>query len=103
MELQYYINPIIEKADYIKLEFEKSDVGKDVTFGFSLQDSKSGRIEWDSVHELQRLLKKALEKTNWRDGVNYRSGFIYGRFRGVEGEENIKKLVEIRLRKESKK
>jgi hypothetical protein len=95
-ELQKLLDPILEKAGYVKLEFEKPEMQKDVILGFGLQDSKPGRSEWDSVHELQKLLKKALEGTNWRlmsDGVRYRLGFLTGRLRGVEGEENLKKLV----------
>jgi len=101
-ELQSLLNPVVEKAGYAKLEFEKPDLQKDVILGFSLQDGKSGRGEYDSVHQLQRLIKKTLENTNWRlmsDGVKYRLGFLQGSFRGVEGEESIKKLVEANTKK----
>jgi predicted Zn-ribbon and HTH transcriptional regulator len=96
-ELQNLLSPIIEKAGYAKLEFEKPELQKDVILGFSLQDSKSGRSEMESVYELQKLFKKVLADTNWRlmsDGVNYRLGFLTGRLRGVEGEENLRKLIE---------
>ena len=96
-ELQKLLDPILEKAGYCKLEFEKPELQKDVILGFGLQDSKSGRSEWDSIHELQKLFKKALEGTNWRlmsDGVRYRLGFLQGRLKGVEAEEDLKKLVE---------
>jgi len=96
-ELQGILDPILEKAGYVKLELEKPELQKDVVLGFSVQDSKSGRSEWDSIHELQKLFKKSLEETNWRlmsDGVNYRLGFLTGRLRGIEGEENLLKLME---------
>ena len=96
-ELQNLLAPICEKAGYIKLEFEKPELQKDVTLGFSLQDSKSGRSEWDSIHELQKLIRNTLNGTNWRlmnDGINYRLGFLQGRLKGVEGEENLRKLIE---------
>ncbi|MFZ2975889.1 MAG: hypothetical protein WA055_04680 [Candidatus Moraniibacteriota bacterium] len=96
-ELQNILSPICEKAGYVKLEFEKPEIQKDVTLGFSLQDSKSGRSEWDSVHELQELIRNTLKETNWRlmsDGVNYRLGFLTGKLRGVEGEENLLKLID---------
>ncbi len=48
-ELQNLLNPVCEKAGYSKLEFEKPELQKDVALGFSLQDAKSGRSEWDSV------------------------------------------------------
>lgn len=105
-ELQKLLDPILEKAGYVKLEFEKPDLQKDVMLGFGLQDSKSGRSEWDSVHELQKLFKKALEGTNWRlmsDGVRYRLGFLQGRLKGVEAEEDLRKLVENDLKKRDNK
>lgn len=96
-ELQKLLDPILEKAGYVRLEFEKPDLQKDVVLGFGLQDSKSGRSEWDSIHELQKLLKKSLEGTNWRlmsDGVRYRLGFLQGRLRGIEDEEGLKKIAQ---------
>ncbi|MFA6485727.1 MAG: hypothetical protein WCV59_05610 [Parcubacteria group bacterium] len=96
LELQKILDPVIENAGYAKLEFEKPDLQKDVILGFGLQDEKSGRNDRESVHELEKLIKKALEDTNWRlmsDGVNYRLGFLTGRLRGVEGEDNLKRLI----------
>ncbi len=97
VELQTHLNPLIEKAGYTKLEFEKPDLQKDVILGFSLQDAKSGREEYDSRQNLGKLLKASLQPTNWRlmsDGVQYRLGFLQGRLKGVEGEENLRKLLE---------
>lgn len=101
-ELQNLLNPLVEKSGYIKLELEKPELQKDVILGFNLQDAKSGRKEYDSIHDLQKLLKEALKPTNWRlmsDGVRYRLGFLQGRLRGVEGEENLRKLIEKDFRK----
>ncbi|HAT74057.1 MAG TPA: hypothetical protein DCS08_03560 [Candidatus Moranbacteria bacterium] len=104
-ELQNILSPICEKAGYVKLEFEKPEIQKDVTLGFSLQDSKSGRSEWDSVHDLQKLIRNTLKETNWRlmsDGVNYRLGFLTGKLRGVEGKEKLLNLVEKDFKKRDK-
>lgn len=98
-ELQNLLNPLIENAGYAKLDLEKPDIQKDVVVGFGVQDTKSGRQEYDSIHELQRIIKKALEPTNWRlmsDGITYRLGYLQGRLNGVEGEENLKRLVAVR-------
>lgn len=106
VELQSLITPVIEKAGYTKLEFEKPDLQKDVVLEFSLQDAESGRGDYDSVHNLQKLLKKTLEPTNWRlmsDGVSCRLGFLQGRLRGIEGEEKLKELVVQSMLKASKK
>lgn len=95
-ELQNLLDPIIEKSGYAKLEFEKPKIEKNVILEFSLQDIKSGRDKNNSTYDLQRLLKKTLEDTNWRlmsDGVNYRLGFLTGRLKGFESEEDILELV----------
>ncbi|OGI36017.1 MAG: hypothetical protein A2259_01685 [Candidatus Moranbacteria bacterium RIFOXYA2_FULL_43_15] len=95
-DLQKFLDPIIERAGYAKLEFEKPDLQKDVILGFGLQDAKSGRSDRESAYELKKLLKKSLEGTNWRlmsEGVSYRLGFLTGRLRGAEGEEDFKKLI----------
>ena len=102
VELQTLLDPLLEKAGYTKLEFEKPDLEKDVILGFSLQDAKSGRVEYDSIHDLQKLLKEVLSPTNWRlmsDGVSYRLGFLQGRLRGVDGEEKLKALLESEQKK----
>lgn len=96
LELQNLLNPVIDRAGYIKLEFDKPDMTKDVVVGFSLQDNKPGRGDRNSVYELQGLIKKALGGTNWRlmsDGISYRLGFLNGRFSGVEGEVALIKLT----------
>lgn len=37
------------------------------------------------------------------DGVAYRLGFLQGRLRGVEGEENLRKLLEFEQKKKFNK
>jgi len=95
-ELKNLLNPNIEKSGYAKLEFEKPEIEKNVILGFSLQDVKVGRDKLNSEYDFKGLLKKTLEETNWRlmsDGVNYRLGFLSGRLKGFESEEDILKLV----------
>lgn len=102
LELQNRLAPIIEKAGYVQLSFEKPEIQKDVILGFSFQDSKSGRVDRESTHDAQKTIKKALESTNWRlmsDGISYKLGFLQGRLRGVEDEESLRKLAESKLRK----
>lgn len=96
LELQKILDPVIENASYAKLELEKPDLQKDVILGFNLQDNKPGRNDRESVHELEKLIKKNLEGTNWRlmsNGINYRLGFLTGQLRGVEGEDNLRRLI----------
>lgn len=101
-ELQNLLTPLIEKANYTQFLFEKPVIEKDVILSFSLQDTQSGRTDMESTSDLKRLLKKALETTNWRlmsEGLTYRLGFLQGRLRGVEGEEALRKLAEMSLKK----
>ena len=72
---------------FTHLTFDKPEIHKDIFVRFSVQDAKLGRSEWNSVHDLQKIIKKALENTNWRlmsDGVSYKFGFLEGRLRGCE-------------------
>lgn len=104
-ELQSFFNPFVEKAGYIKLEFDKPEMDKSITIGFSLQDNISNRTEYDSIHELQRLIRKTLNGTNWRlisDGISYRLGFLSSRLRGYEHEEDLIELLKTLKEKNNK-
>lgn len=96
VELQNLLTPLIEENGFVKLELEKLEISRDLIISFSLQDSMPNRKEYDSVHELQRLVRKALESTNWRlmsGGISYRLGFLSGRLRGIEGNEALRDLL----------
>jgi len=95
-ELQKLLALTLEKEGYIKLEFSKPEMDKDVIISFTVQDNKTDRGEYDSRIQLQRILKKTLENTNWRlmsEGVYYRLGILSGRLRGYETEEDLLKLI----------
>ena len=72
-------------------------MGKDVFVGFNCLDGKSDRNDRDSEKTLKKTVEKALQDTNWRlmsDGISYRLGYLNGRLRAYEREEDLKKLVE---------
>jgi len=95
-ELTPLLAPALEKAGYIEFRLDKPEMGRDVFIGFSCLDSKSGREDYDSRKTLKKLVDKALIDTNWRlmsDGISYRLGYLNGRIRAYEQEEDIKKLV----------
>jgi len=63
-------------------------------------DSKSDRKDYDSRKTLKKLVDSALEETNWRlmsDGISYRLGYLNGRVKAYESEEDLRKLVKINL------
>lgn len=97
IELEQLLVPILETADYTKLHFKDPEISRDVTVAFTVHDIRQGREDRTSCHDLQKIIKKSLEDTNWRlmtDGVHYRLGMLEGRFRAYEKEEDLVKLIE---------
>jgi hypothetical protein len=95
-ELTPLLAPALEKDGYIEFSLDKPEMGRDVYIGFSCLDSKSDREDYDSRKTLKKIVDKALIDTNWRlmsDGISYRLGYLNGRIRAYEQEEDIKKLV----------
>lgn len=96
-ELKKLLTEIVKKEEYINIEFSDPELEKSIIINFTIQDNKTGRGEYDSRIQLQRILRKALEKTNWRlmsEGVSCRLGILSGRLRGYENEEDLLKLVD---------
>ncbi|MDQ5981630.1 MAG: hypothetical protein QG570_380 [Patescibacteria group bacterium] len=95
VELERLLSKGLEKQKYTKLTFDKPEIGQFVIIPFTVQDADSSRKEYDSTHELQKLVKNTLEKTNWRlmsEGTSYRLGYVYGRLKGYERDEDMAKL-----------
>jgi len=95
-ELEKILIPALKKEGYIKFELGKPEMGKDVFIEFSARDEKSGREEYDSKKNLKKIISKTLEVTNWRlmsERISYRLGFLSGRLRGYEREEDLIKLI----------
>ena len=96
VELEKLITETAQKEKYVKLMLEKPNIDRYVTVPFTMQDSDSSRTEIDSVRKLGKTIKKALENTNWRlmsEGIDYRLGYLSGKFKGYEQEEDLLKLV----------
>ncbi len=97
------LKPLIEKAGYGEVRFAEPEIGRDVFVPFSCLDTKAEREEWDSSKTLKRIVTKALGSTNWRlmsEGVHYRLGYLNGKLRAYEREEDLKRLVEQRFKKQ---
>ncbi|MFZ2664146.1 MAG: hypothetical protein WAX66_02185 [Patescibacteria group bacterium] len=87
---------VATKNDYAKFQFGKPDIGRYFIVEFNAEDIKPSREEYDSKHNLQKVCEKALKDTNWRvmsDGVSYRAGYLTGRVRCYEKEEDILELI----------
>ena len=96
IELEKNVSAALEKEHYCKLIFDRPQIDKYVVVPFTVQDAQLSRKEKDSEYSLRRLIKKVLVGTNWRlmtEGVSYRLGFLSGRFKGYEREEDLLQLV----------
>lgn len=96
VELEKTLTETLEKERYIKLSLDKPEMGKFVIVPFTVQDADSSRKEYDSTTKLRKLIKKTLEDTNWRimtEGASYRLGYVYGRLKGYEREEDLMEIV----------
>lgn len=96
IELEKLLTEVLEKANYTKLSFTTPEIGQFIFIPFTLQDADTSRRGNISTETLEKLLKSTLENTNWRliDRVNYRLGFLSGRLKGYEREEDLLKLYE---------
>jgi DNA-directed RNA polymerase subunit M/transcription elongation factor TFIIS len=95
-QLTDVLQPVIEKAGYIELTFDKPEISRDVFVGFNCLDGKGGRDDYSSRTTLKKTVQKALVDTNWRlmsDGISYRLGYLSGRLRAYEKEEDLVELV----------
>lgn len=94
--LEKLLKKALEKEKYINLQFDKPIIDKFVVIPFTAQDADNKREEYDSKNILRRLIKKTLEKTNWRltsEGIDYRLGYLSGKLKGYENEDDLIKIV----------
>lgn len=96
IELEKLLNDTINPKGYIRLELSKPEFGKQLIVGFTAQDSNTARQEYDSRNGFRKLVQGALAGTNWRlvvDSVTYRLGYLQGRLKAYETEEDLLDLV----------
>lgn len=74
-------------------------MGRFVIIPFTVQDAKKSRQKEKSIQELRTLINKLLENTNWKlmsTGIDYRMGYLTGRLKGYENEEELAKYLKKR-------
>lgn len=89
-EVEKLLVEALEKEDYYNFKLDSPEFNKDVFVGFTAQDKKTDRQEYDSKQGLKKLIEKTLVGTNWKlmsEGIDYRLGFLGGRIRGSEKRE----------------
>lgn len=95
IELEKVLNKKLVKYKFKNLAFDKPEITRFVIVPFSVQDNDTNRSSKDSTKELEKIIKEALEITNWRltpDGTSYRLGYISGRLKGYERDEDLHEL-----------
>ena len=96
VEIEALINKSLELTGFINLSLDKPEIDRYVIVPFTILESKIDRPEWDSTHNLQKLLIKTLEPTNWRlmsAGISYRTGYLSGKLKAYETTDDLMKMV----------
>ncbi|MCA9343178.1 hypothetical protein KC950_04175 [Candidatus Saccharibacteria bacterium] len=95
IEVNKLLKEKLAESGYVELQFEKPEMGRFVAVPFVVQDEKTDREEYDSKKELKKLIDNVLLDSNWRlmsDGISYRVGYLSGRLRCYESEDELAKL-----------
>ncbi|MEK7153534.1 MAG: hypothetical protein AAB834_06295, partial [Patescibacteria group bacterium] len=90
------LRPAIEKAGYIEVAFDKPELGLNIIVAFSCMDSDMSHEDAKSRRVLKKAVTDELASTNWRltsAGVDYRLGYLTGRLRAYEREEDLIKMM----------
>ncbi len=96
VELQTLLSKELKKQKYINLSLDKPLFEKYVVVPFTVQDADPSRKERNSEYKLRNLIKRTLIETNWHlmtEGVSYRLGYLSGRLKGYEKEEDLLEVV----------
>jgi hypothetical protein len=95
VDIEKLLIKALEKEKYIKLSLDKPEINEFVIVPFTIEDSDSSRTNRESINILEKLIKETLVDTNWRlltGSVSYRMGYLQGRLKGYEREEDLIKL-----------
>jgi hypothetical protein len=93
-QLEERLVKLAEQLGFQKFKFNTPDVTRWFTVEFSLQDP-SDRDGRESEKVIAKAIRKAIFPTNWRltnEGVSYRLGFLTGKLRAYEGDEELMKI-----------
>jgi len=105
-ELEKLLIEVLEKEKYIKFSTDKPEIDRYVIVPFSLQDSDGSRSKRDNLRDLEKLISKTLEGTNWRllsNSLMSRLGFISGRLKGYEQKEDLLEISGYKKEREKRK
>jgi predicted RNA-binding Zn-ribbon protein involved in translation (DUF1610 family) len=95
-ELEKLLVDKLTKKKFTHIQFDKPEIGREVVIPFTIQDEDSQRSGDASRLAAQKIIKRVLKPTNWRlmsDGLTYRLGYLSGRLKGYESDEDLMKIV----------
>jgi hypothetical protein len=96
-QLADLLTKAVAKSGYTEFKLGEPQIGREVAVPFGCLDSQPERESYDSRMGLKKLITSALADTNWRlmsDGIHHRLGYLNGRLRTYESEDDLRKLVE---------
>lgn len=94
-DLETLVNQALKDSGFTRLSIGEPDIDRHVLVPFTVQETKPKRRDRESIADLYDLLKTALKDTNWRapkDLITYRLGFLSGKLKGYESEDDLLKL-----------
>ncbi|CAN5128890.1 hypothetical protein BH11PAT4_BH11PAT4_1100 [soil metagenome] len=94
-ELEKTLIKPLEDARFEKLMLDRPEITQHVIIPFTVQDADPSRKSDESTRALQSVIKKLLDDTNWRlmDHPSYKMGYVWGRLKGYDQEEDLLKLT----------
>ncbi len=105
VEVEKLLNDVLNMEKYIKFSTDKPEIDRYVIVPFSLQDGDSLRNKRENLRDLEKLITKTLDGTNWRllsGSLMSRLGFISGKLKGYEQEEDLLEISGYKKVKEKK-
>ncbi len=106
VELEKLLPEVLEKENYTKFSTDKPEIDRYVIVPFNLQDGDNLRNKRGNLRDLEKLISKTLDGTNWRllsGSLMNRLGFISGKLKGYEQEEDLLEISGYKKEKEKKK
>lgn len=94
-KLEQLLAENVEKASYIKMQFDKPKNDRYLIVDFSVQDS-ADRDSYSSIKALKKVIESTLFSTNWKlmsTDISYNLGFLSGKLKGYSLEEDLIKIA----------
>lgn len=101
-QMENILTEAIEKADFIKVQFDRPKTSRYLMVGFSAQDP-TDRNGQKSIKALKTAVTDTLFPTNWRltsPGIDCKLGFLTGELKGYSVEEDLIRIAQEISKKE---